>query len=129
MYRQLIAILLLLSISYQSFVKLGIVIWYQVNKEYVARNLCENKNRPEKKCCGKCYLNKQLNKADKGTAESTSSVPQKWNLGELIAYTLPHTVNILPLFYSESNNTHHTLYVSFSPEGTYIPVFHPPSFC
>ena len=129
MYRQLIAILLLLSISYQSFVKLGIVIWYQVNKEYVARNLCENKNQPEKKCCGKCYLNKQLSKADKGTTENTSSVPKKWNLGEVIAYTLPQNVCVLPCFYSEGNNVPHTNYVSFSLEGTYIPVFHPPSYC
>ena len=129
MYRQLIAILLLLCISYQSFVKLGIVIWYQVNKEYVSRNLCENKNQPEKKCCGKCYLNKQLNKADKGTTENTSSVPKKWNLGELIAYTLSQEVNVLPWFFSENSINHHSLYVSFSPEGTYIPVFHPPSFC
>jgi hypothetical protein len=128
-YRQLIAILLLLSISYQSFVKLGIVIWYQVNKEYVARNLCENKNQPEKKCCGKCYLNKQLNKADKGTTEKNSSVPQKWNLGEVIDYTLPQIVCVLPYFYSESMNIHHTLHLSFSLEGTYTPVFHPPSYC
>ncbi len=129
MYRQLIAILLLLSISYQSFVKLGIVIWYQVNKEFVARNLCENKNQPEKKCCGKCYLNKQLNKADKGTTQRTNSVPQKWNLGELIAYTLPQTVNVFPWVYSESSINHHLFYVSFSLEGTYTPVFHPPSYC
>lgn len=39
-------------------------IWYVVNKEYVAQELCENQNIPMLNCNGKCYLSKQLKKAE-----------------------------------------------------------------
>lgn len=39
-------------------------IWYVVNKEYVAQKLCENKDLPMMDCNGKCYLAKQLVKAE-----------------------------------------------------------------
>lgn len=49
---------------FQCVLKLGIVAWYQANKAYVAKELCENKARPQMKCNGKCYLRKQLNKTE-----------------------------------------------------------------
>lgn len=39
-------------------------IWYVVNKEYVSQKLCENKDVPMLNCNGKCYLSKQLEKAE-----------------------------------------------------------------
>lgn len=39
-------------------------IWYVVNKEYVSEKLCENKDIPMLNCNGKCYLSKQLEKAE-----------------------------------------------------------------
>jgi hypothetical protein len=39
-----------------------ILLNYQLNKEYIAQNLCENKDKPEMNCCGKCVVNKQLEK-------------------------------------------------------------------
>jgi len=127
-YRQLIAILLLLSISYQSFVKLGIVIWYQINKEYVARNLCENRYQPQKNCCGKCYLNKQLKKTENNTS-GNSLIPEKWNMGEVVAYTLPNLLGISITFYKFIGSMFYASYNSFITEGLHIPVFHPPSAC
>lgn len=53
-------------------VKLGVVAYYEYNKKYIAETLCENRAKPQLKCCGKCYLNKQLKKAEKGTDEGTS---------------------------------------------------------
>lgn len=35
-----------------------------VNKEYVAQELCENQDIPMLNCNGKCYLGKQLEKAE-----------------------------------------------------------------
>lgn len=39
-------------------------IWYVINKEYVAQELCENQDIPMLDCNGKCYLTKQLEKAE-----------------------------------------------------------------
>ena len=33
---------------------------YEVNKEHIAKNLCENKAKPEMKCNGKCHRTKQI---------------------------------------------------------------------
>lgn len=33
---------------------------YIINYDYIATNLCENKNRPQLQCDGKCYLTKML---------------------------------------------------------------------
>ncbi len=40
-------------------------IEYEINKEYIAENLCQNKDKPFMNCKGKCYLKKQVKKAEK----------------------------------------------------------------
>ncbi len=78
--RAALAILLLTLLSHQSLLKLGIVAWYEWNRDYVAQTLCENRDRPQLKCCGKCYLRKQLAKAD---ATSKSERPLMAQLAKL----------------------------------------------
>jgi hypothetical protein len=39
-------------------------IEYELNKKYIAEVLCENKDKPEMHCNGKCHLKKQLKKAN-----------------------------------------------------------------
>lgn len=62
--KKIAAILLFLCISYQFVAKLGIIVWYNANIDYVAQELCENKDKPKLQCNGKCYLKKQLDKVD-----------------------------------------------------------------
>ncbi|UNY98196.1 hypothetical protein MQE36_14030 [Zhouia spongiae] len=49
------------------------VVDYVINYEYISEVLCENKDRPELHCDGKCYLSKMLaqesNKNDKNPFE------------------------------------------------------------
>lgn len=52
-------------------------IWYVSNKSYVANVLCENKNRPAMQCNGKCYLAKQLKKAEQEQQNSKQSAPSR----------------------------------------------------
>jgi len=108
-------------------VKLSVVAWYECNKQYIAANLCENRDKPQLKCCGKCYLNKQLKKADKGSEDgTTNSSSGKNSWAESSPFILPvAAVLSAPLFFSHSS----------SPQGYYqqMPlnkvsgaVFHPP---
>jgi hypothetical protein len=125
----LIAILLLLSLSYQLFVKLGVVVWYEYNKDYIAKNLCENRDKPEKKCCGKCYLRKQLKKADDGNTTPTGkTVPSKWNMGEVVVFLIPEQINI-PVFHKTGQLRKLPIneqYITYNPLNE---VFHPPLYC
>lgn len=47
-------------------------IWYQVNQEYVAKELCVNKAKPQLQCNGKCHLMKQLRKLEEPTSQTSN---------------------------------------------------------
>ena len=51
---------LLLLLLAKPLLQFGWEVWYYVNQEYVAEELCENQDRPELDCNGQCYLMKQL---------------------------------------------------------------------
>jgi hypothetical protein len=57
----------------------GIIAHYQLNKAYIARVLCENRDRPELHCDGQCFLAKRLkaqqDKQDKETTERVQNIP------------------------------------------------------
>lgn len=57
----------------------GTIAYYHVNKEYIARVLCENRDKPQLHCDGKCYLAKKLkaqqDKQDKETTERVQNTP------------------------------------------------------
>ena len=54
----------------QSFNKLFIVVDYQLNKDFIAKNLCENRNKPMMHCNGKCHMMKQLKQDEKKDQEN-----------------------------------------------------------
>jgi hypothetical protein len=52
------------------------IIDYLIHKEYIAKNLCINRNKLHSCCKGKCYLVKQLKKTSTNT-ESESKNTEK----------------------------------------------------
>lgn len=54
-------------------------IEYALNKDYIAKNLCINRDKPKSCCQGKCHLKKQLAKSDESndTAKNQSSQKQQ----------------------------------------------------
>lgn len=53
---------LLTAILLQVCGRSWVVVYYEFNKAYIAKNLCENRDKPELKCHGKCKLMKLLEK-------------------------------------------------------------------
>jgi hypothetical protein len=49
---------------------------YWANKEYIASKLCENKDRPEMKCEGKCHLTKKVKEQQERNSESEMPAKQ-----------------------------------------------------
>lgn len=49
------------------------LVEYAVNYDYIVEKLCENKDKPEMECNGKCYLTKQLAEEAAGEKENPSS--------------------------------------------------------
>lgn len=50
---------------------------YALNKEYIAKNLCENRNKPKMNCNGKCHLMKQVQKASSEDNSPANNSSQK----------------------------------------------------
>jgi hypothetical protein len=67
---------------------------YAVNYDYIANTLCVNKSKPELHCNGKCYLSKELAKAN-SDSESTPLNKIK-NSGQKILdiYILPDITKV-----------------------------------
>jgi hypothetical protein len=51
---------------------------YELNKEYISKNLCENKEKPKSTCNGKCHLAKELKKQDKKENSTSNSQKEKF---------------------------------------------------
>jgi hypothetical protein len=57
----------------------GTIAYFKLNREYIAKVLCENRDKPQMHCNGKCYLAKRLKqqqeKQDKETSEKVQNTP------------------------------------------------------
>ncbi len=53
------------------------VLDYQINRDFIAENLCENRFSPEKQCAGKCYLKKQLSSSSESTGSQEGRTASK----------------------------------------------------
>lgn len=57
----------------------GTIAYYHANKEYIARVLCQNRDKPDLHCDGKCYLAKKLkatqDRQDKETTDRVQNTP------------------------------------------------------
>ena len=47
-----------------SLTKIGILIDFKINQDFIAEVLCINREKPISTCNGKCYLSEQLKKAE-----------------------------------------------------------------
>lgn len=61
----------------QTFVQVGIGVYYHFNKVYITQKLCENRNNPKLHCNGHCYLSKQLKKAEEKENKSAKGLCEK----------------------------------------------------
>lgn len=77
-----LVILAIIAVLLQSAGQLVILINFKINQAYIASVLCENKDKPEMKCNGKCHLNKQL----KANEQQQQQLPPQVKLKEVVLY-------------------------------------------
>ncbi len=115
-----ISLILIMALSFQCLIKIGLISYYSLNIEYIITELCENKDKPELNCKGKCYLKKKMGEADKAEKQAAEIFKQI----EFLAF-IPHS-NLKP-------DTEYILVINSIPEfqNLYshtpnIKIFHPP---
>jgi hypothetical protein len=62
---------------------------YKLNKAYIAQTLCENKNKPELQCEGKCHLAKEITKANAAGEKESKPVAPRINFDNDFSYLNP----------------------------------------
>jgi hypothetical protein len=119
-----VAILLLAGIILQTSAKLAIIINFEANREYIAKNLCEKKDEPDSCCKGSCQLNKSLEEEEES---KNSSVPGT-DIKEKFE-TLTCTLNDKDqLFVYETTIAFVEYYRLKKPVKLSNSIFHPPNF-
>lgn len=100
---------------------------YWVNYEYIAKELCENKAKPEMHCDGKCHLKKELAKAseEEKPISSDKKATSKQE-SEVLFFESKTTLISQPILLFTSlkvKNKYQNLYAYLSTHT----IFHPPS--
>jgi hypothetical protein len=80
-------ILIIITLLLQCFAHYSVVALFELKRDYIAKNLCENRDKPQLNCCGKCYLRKQLKKVDNTTPSKNR--PNERAPIELLAFIVP----------------------------------------
>jgi hypothetical protein len=75
-----------------SALKIGILVDFKINQDFIAKVLCINKEEPELQCNGKCHLKKQLKKLE--TPIEQDAPVQKTNQFELTFIAIRNDVNL-----------------------------------
>ena len=71
MYRQLLAAVLMLAFTVQTFNQGLIVFGFYANQDAIANKLCVNKAKPKMLCNGQCQLMKKLQEEEKKDKENS----------------------------------------------------------
>ena len=64
MGRRFLAYLLMFALISANFSRLFIYAGFELNRNYIATKLCENRNKPWLHCNGKCYFMKKIQQAE-----------------------------------------------------------------
>lgn len=60
-----------------NFSRLFIYGSFELNQKYIASTLCENRDKPEMHCNGKCYLSKKIKQAEEREKKEEHNTQKK----------------------------------------------------
>jgi len=92
-----IALFLLLLVSFKILVVPFVYLDFELRKEYIIHNLCENRFKPELHCDGQCYLAKTLTKIAEEKAQNEAE-----KQGQSIKKVLEDVFDIQESIFSKS---------------------------
>lgn len=120
MLRRLLAILLIFSFIAAHFQCFFVVAGFELNRKYIAQNLCENRNRPEMHCNGKCVLAKKMKDVEQKEQRDEQN-NQRQRLQEVIDQN-----NLIVFFPAVLLRTFEPALHNFNPTPSTRLPFHPP---
>lgn len=117
--------ILMALVFIQAFSKWMVVVEYNLNKDFIAKNLCLNKARPKMHCNGKCQMMKKLAEEEKQNSEGNNNAPSKMKIQDIV-FSDAIFLSVLPPMdkITISFNEDRPLSAYNSPIAS---IFHPPA--
>ena len=120
--KRVISIALILLMSAQSVYKLGVITYFQLNREFIVEVLCINKEQPITMCQGQCFLKKNLQQADDVAQSPTPTGKEKVDFPTFLisenSYTFKRCSGSAPM---------NTVYIDTASSEHLSKAFHPPT--
>ena len=119
--RKIFAYFFFVLLTVQTFHQLIIVGNFLYNQDYIVANLCENIDKPELECNGKCHLKKELTEGTKKNQEDKIVISENtlFFTNEVIEIVLEE-----PIYFTQKLD--YSYYLEKDIDGYYSFVFHPP---
>ena len=115
-------ILALSGVLLQNLTRVMIYVNFEINREYIAKNLCINRDEPITVCGGKCYLQKQLE--DQARKEQSNPL-QNIQAGRDVLLFLQHPP-VYQFFKTMVTEKKYAPYLVWRAISVISPVFRPP---
>lgn len=90
--RSFIAYLLLFAVMLPTLTPWGTIAYFNSNRAYITKVLCENRSKPMLNCNGKCYLAKKLKKQQDKADKETSQKVEHTAVANLFFLSFPRIV-------------------------------------
>src|SRR5689334_6052675 len=91
--RFIVVPILLVLVMTQSFSHWFVVLAFNINRDYIAKNLCENRYRPKMHCNGNCVLMKKLKEKER---EEQNQPAAKSEISIIVLSSKTYFANSLP---------------------------------
>ncbi|PSL31534.1 hypothetical protein CLV60_103400 [Dyadobacter jiangsuensis] len=121
--------MLLLLIVVKAAVMPAICLDYELRKEYITKNICVNRNRPQLHCDGKCYLAKKLAESQKQEEQSAENTYLASLIYQVMDTANPGLFTLQPVPHALHTESAEFAYTSpFIPQVAARQVFRPPLY-
>jgi hypothetical protein len=114
-------ILALSGILLQSFSKAFVILKFEMNRDYISKNLCVKKDEIKNCCKGKCQLKKEIEKDEK----NNPSLPAN-NLKEKVEVQYFSAIKKINFFSRSKKTELNSPYLLSEYVSPHFSVFHPP---
>jgi len=120
MLRRFIAYLLMVALVSANFSRLFIYAGFELNRNYIAAHLCENRDKPWLHCNGKCFFMKKVKQAEE--KEKNDERQTQKNLFQEAFFTRKPVFR----FYSQVLQVMPVPNHRVALPNVYLPIFQPP---
>ena len=117
-----ISIVLLISLLSANLSNVLVFAGFKMNQAYIAKTLCENRDKPVVMCGGTCYLKKKLKQAEENEQKQERQASQKVQVQEALISDKTFQFKRFSL----ASIAFHVPLCTGSPSSTLTYIFHPP---